>query len=91
MANKVGDAPNQGSLHGDERQSIRAFAQLMSPSYVNPATTIVYERLDVSIVGLETKRSLKVIRTDMTTRSKRVALFLVSEYEDRQRAHGLMP
>lgn len=36
----------------------------MAPSYANPTTTVIlYEKLDVSIVELETKRSLKVIWT----------------------------
>ena len=38
-----------------------SISEIMQPNYVSPATTtILYEKLDVSIVELETKRSLKV-------------------------------
>ena len=39
----------------------------MSPSYANPTTTIIlYETLDVSIIELETKCSLKVTWTGIS-------------------------
>jgi ubiquitin carboxyl-terminal hydrolase 7 len=43
----------------------------MSPSYAAPITTVIlYERLDVSIVELETKRSLKVTWTGVQNKEE---------------------
>jgi ubiquitin carboxyl-terminal hydrolase 7 len=50
----------------------------MAPSYVNPTTTVIlYERLDVSIVELETKRSLKVIWTGILNKEEAAHSFLL--------------
>jgi len=47
-----------------KRQLNPSIQEIMSPSYVAPQSTIIlYELLDVSIVELETKRSLKIIWT----------------------------
>jgi len=47
-----------------KRQLNPSIQEIMSPSYVSPQSTIIlYELLDVSIVELETKRSLKIIWT----------------------------
>src|SRR5690606_5055637 len=80
MAHKVGEALRHDpiklrfttthSANGTAKSVLKrslnqSIAEIMNPSYVNPATTtvILYEKLDVSIVELETKRSLKVIWT----------------------------
>lgn len=47
-----------------KRSLNQSIAEIMQPSYINPTTTVIlYEKLDVSIVELETKRSLKVTWT----------------------------
>jgi ubiquitin carboxyl-terminal hydrolase 7 len=56
----------------------QSIAEIMAPSYINPATTIIlYEKLDVSIVELETKRSLKVIWTGIHNREEAMHSFLL--------------
>jgi ubiquitin carboxyl-terminal hydrolase 7 len=50
----------------------------MAPSYINPTTTVIlYEKLDVSIVELETKRSLKVIWTGIHNKEETTLPFLL--------------
>jgi len=50
----------------------------MAPSYINPITTVIlYEKLDVSIVELETKRSLKVIWTGIHNKEEAAFPFLL--------------
>jgi len=50
----------------------------MAPSYINPATTVIlYEKLTVSIVELETKRSLKVIWTGIHNKEEGAHDFLL--------------
>lgn len=50
----------------------------MAPTYASPTTTIIlYEKLDVSIVELETKRSLKVIWTGIHNKEEGVHPFLL--------------
>lgn len=50
----------------------------MAPTYVNPTTTVIlYEKLDVSIVELETKRSLKVIWTGIHNKEEAAHPFLL--------------
>jgi hypothetical protein len=50
----------------------------MVPSYINPTTTIIlYEKLDVSIVELETKRSLKIIWTGIHNKEEASYPFLL--------------
>lgn len=50
----------------------------MYPSYINPTTTVIlYEKLDVSIVELETKRSLKVVWTGIHNKEESSHSFLL--------------
>ena len=50
----------------------------MAPIYASPTTTmILYEKLDVSIVELETKRSLKVIWTGIHNKEEGIHPFLL--------------
>ena len=52
--------------------------EIISPSYGSPqATVILYEKLDVSIVELETKRSLKVIWTGSHNKEESTHPFLL--------------
>jgi len=52
--------------------------EIMVPSYVNPTTTVIlYEKLDVSIVELETKRSLKIIWTGIYNKEEATYPFLL--------------
>ena len=61
-----------------KRSLNQSIAEIISPSYVTPSTTIIlYERLDVSIVELETKRSLKVIWTGIHNREESTHPFLL--------------
>jgi ubiquitin carboxyl-terminal hydrolase 7 len=50
----------------------------MGPNYINPSTTVIlYEKLEVSIVELETKRSLKVIWTGVHNKEEATHPFLL--------------
>ncbi len=50
----------------------------MAPSYTSPTTTVIlYEKLDVSIIELETKRSLKVTWTGMHNKEEGTHSFLL--------------
>lgn len=50
----------------------------MAPSYIDHTTTVIlYEKLDVSIVELETKRSLKVIWTGIHNKEEASHSFLL--------------
>ena len=61
-----------------KRSLNQSIAEIMAPSYINPANTVIlYEKLDVSIVELETKRSLKVIWTGIHNREEAVHPFLL--------------
>lgn len=93
MANKVGEAlhhdpiklrfttthATNGSPKSILKRSLnQSIAEIMAPSYVNPTTTVIlYERLDVSIVELETKRSLKVIWTGILNKEEAAHSFLL--------------
>ncbi|KAI0928557.1 hypothetical protein AcW1_005763 [Taiwanofungus camphoratus] len=56
----------------------QSIAEIISPTYVNPQTTVIlYEKLDVSIVELETKRSLKVIWTGIHNKEESMHPFLL--------------
>lgn len=60
-----------------KRQLNPSIQDIMSP-YVNPQTTIIlYELLDVSIVELETKRSLKILWTGVHNREEASYSFLL--------------
>src|ERR1700731_602793 len=72
--NPTNSAPKTG-LKRSLNQSIQ---EIMSPTYVNLMTTVIlYEKLDVSIVELETKRSLKVIWTGIHNREESTHKFLL--------------
>ncbi len=47
---------SNGSAKSILKQSLnQSIAEIMTPSYINRQTTILYEKLEVSIVELETK------------------------------------
>ncbi|TEB31291.1 ubiquitin carboxyl-terminal hydrolase 5 [Coprinellus micaceus] len=93
MANKVGEAlrhdpiklrftttnVSNGAPKSILKRSLnQSIAEIMSPSYVNPSTTVIlYEKLDVSIVELETKRSLKVVWTGVHNKEEASHPFLL--------------
>lgn len=61
-----------------KRSLNQSVAEIISPNYANPATTVIlYEKLDVSIVELETKRSLKVIWTGIHNKEESTHSFLL--------------
>ncbi|KAF8894531.1 hypothetical protein BD779DRAFT_1669025 [Infundibulicybe gibba] len=61
-----------------KRSLNQSIAEIMAPSYVNPTTTVIlYEKLDVSIVELETKRSLKVTWTGIHNKEEASHPFLL--------------
>jgi ubiquitin carboxyl-terminal hydrolase 7 len=61
-----------------KRSLNQSIAEIMAPTYINPTTTIIlYEKLDVSIVELETKRSLKVIWTGIHNKEEAPHPFLL--------------
>lgn len=56
----------------------QSIQEIMSPSYVHPQSSVLlYEKLDVSIVELETKRSLKVIWTGAHNKEENTYPFLL--------------
>lgn len=93
MAHKVGEAlrhdpiklrfttthATNGSPKSILKRSLnQSIAEIMNPSYVNPTTTVImYEKLDVSIVELETKRSLKVVWTGIHNKEEAAYPFLL--------------
>jgi ubiquitin carboxyl-terminal hydrolase 7 len=61
-----------------KRSLNQSIQEIMVPSYVNPTTTVIlYEKLDVSIVELETKRSLKIIWTGIHNKEEASYPFLL--------------
>ncbi|KAG5646658.1 hypothetical protein DXG03_002648 [Asterophora parasitica] len=61
-----------------KRSLNQSIAEIMAPTYINPQTTVIlYEKLDVSIVELETKRSLKVIWTGIHNKEEATHPFLL--------------
>ncbi|KAG6878712.1 hypothetical protein C0993_011527 [Termitomyces sp. T159_Od127] len=61
-----------------KRSLNQSIAEIMAPTYINPTTTVIlYEKLDVSIVELETKRSLKVIWTGIHNKEEATHPFLL--------------
>lgn len=61
-----------------KRSLNQSVAEIISPTYVSPTTTIIlYEKLDVSIVELETKRSLKVAWTGIHNKEESTHSFLL--------------
>ncbi|KAJ7252200.1 ubiquitin-specific protease C-terminal-domain-containing protein [Mycena rebaudengoi] len=69
-----------GSPKSVVRRSLnQCIAEIMAPTdYVNPTTTVIlYEKLDVSIIDLETKRSLRVVWTGIHNKEGATHSFLV--------------
>ncbi|KAH9079482.1 ubiquitin carboxyl-terminal hydrolase 5 [Lactarius deliciosus] len=61
-----------------KRSLNQSIAEIISPSYTSPSTTVIlFEKLDVSIVELETKRSLKVVWTGIHNREESTHTFLL--------------
>ncbi|KAI6131824.1 hypothetical protein EV401DRAFT_1917805 [Pisolithus croceorrhizus] len=61
-----------------KRSLNQSIADFMGSNYVHPTTTVIlYEKLDVSIVELETKRSLKIIWTGIQNREEASYPFLL--------------
>ena len=61
-----------------KRSLNQSISEIMQPSYVSSTTTVIlYEKLDVSIVELETKRSLKIIWTGIHNKEEASFPFLL--------------
>lgn len=61
-----------------KRSLNQSISEIMAPTYTNPTTTVIlYEKLDVSIVELETKRSLKVTWTGIHNKEEGTHSFLL--------------
>ncbi|PSR74161.1 hypothetical protein PHLCEN_2v10117 [Hermanssonia centrifuga] len=61
-----------------KRSLNQSIAEIISPAYAGTQTTVIlYERLDVSIVELETKRSLKVVWTGSHNKEESTHSFLL--------------
>jgi len=61
-----------------KRSLNQSISEIMAPSYTTPSTTVIlYEKLDVSIVELETKRSLKVTWTGIHNKEEGTHAFLL--------------
>lgn len=61
-----------------KRSLNQSIAEIISPGYNNAQTTVIlYEKLDVSIVELETKRSLKVVWTGSHNKEESTHSFLL--------------
>ncbi|KAJ7219761.1 hypothetical protein C8J57DRAFT_1440421 [Mycena rebaudengoi] len=61
-----------------KRSLNQTIAEMMAPNYINSTTTVIlYEKLDVSIVELETKRSLRVVWTGIHNKEEATYPFLV--------------
>ncbi|KAI0318629.1 ubiquitin carboxyl-terminal hydrolase 5 [Amylostereum chailletii] len=71
--------PSNGSPKSILKRSLnQSVAEIISPTYTTPSTTVVlYEKLDVSIVELETKRSLKVTWTGIHNKEESTHSFLL--------------
>ena len=70
---------NSGSPKAVLKRSLnQSISEIMAPAYVNPTTTVIlYEKLEVSIVELETKRSLKVVWTGIHNKEESSHNFLL--------------
>ena len=55
-----------------------SISEIIAPTYMTPQSTVIlYERLDVSIVELETKRSIKIVWTGSHNREESTHQFLL--------------
>lgn len=71
--------PSTGVAKSVLKRSLnQSISEIMSPQYGHPTTTLIlYERLEVSIVELETKRSLKVVWTGIHNKEESTHPFLL--------------
>lgn len=71
--------PSNGQAKSVLKRSLnQSISEIMAPSYINLTTTVIlYEKLDVSIVELETKRSLKIIWTGIHNKEEAAFPFLL--------------
>jgi ubiquitin carboxyl-terminal hydrolase 7 len=61
-----------------KRSLNQSIGEIMGTNYINPTTSVIlYEKLDVSIVELETKRSLKIMWTGIHNREEASYPFLL--------------
>ena len=60
-----------------KRSLNQSVAEIIAPAYSSPTTIVLYEKLDVSIVELETKRSLKVIWTGLHNKEESTHSYLL--------------
>ena len=61
-----------------KRSLNQSISEIMAPSYLSPQPTVIlYELLDVSIVELETKRSLKIVWTGVHNKEEGTFPFLL--------------
>jgi len=64
--------------HVIKRSLNQSISEIMTPTYVTPSSTVIlYELLDVSIVELETKRSLKIVWTGIHNKEEATHSFLL--------------
>ena len=71
--------PTTGQPKMVMKQSLnKSISEMISLSYANPTTTLIlYEKLDVSVVELESKRSLKVTWTGIYNKEEGTHAFLL--------------
>ncbi|KAF9532244.1 hypothetical protein CPB83DRAFT_847503 [Crepidotus variabilis] len=71
--------PSTGQPKAILKRSLnQSIAEIMQPSYTSPTSTLIlYEKLEVSIVELETKRSLKVTWTGIHNKEEGTHPFLL--------------
>ena len=71
--------PSNGQPKSILKRSLnQSIQEIMQPAYMHPSTTVIlYERLDVSIVELETKRSLKIFWTGIHNKEESSHSFLL--------------
>ncbi|CAL1704393.1 unnamed protein product [Somion occarium] len=71
--------PNNGAPKSVLKRSLNpSISEIVAPSYASTQSTVIlYEKLDVSIVELETKRSLKVVWTGSHNKEETTHPFLL--------------
>ena len=71
--------PTNGAAKSVLKRSLNpSISEIVAPSYGSTQTTVIlYEKLDVSIVELETKRSLKVVWTGSHNKEETTHSFLL--------------
>ncbi|KAH8833816.1 hypothetical protein DL96DRAFT_465037 [Flagelloscypha sp. PMI_526] len=69
---------NYQPKHILKRSLNQSISDIIQPTYINAGTTVIlYEKLDVSIVELETKRSLRVVWTGIHNKEEGTFPFLL--------------